>query len=61
MDTALKNISHLAATTSHEARQDLIVQLRKLADSLEDRIGTIHRFGHIVRLELNRIHDTKTV
>ncbi|KAK0712210.1 O-methyl transferase B [Apiosordaria backusii] len=47
MDAALEQVSKLATTADRAARRQLIVSLRKLADSLEDPIGTIHRFGHI--------------
>ncbi|KAK8139994.1 hypothetical protein PG984_000060 [Apiospora sp. TS-2023a] len=35
------------ATTDRARRKDLIVSLRRLADSLEDVTDTIHRFGHL--------------
>ena len=38
-----------AATMDRASRRNLIVALRRMADSLEDTIGTIHRYGHIVR------------
>ncbi|KJZ69766.1 hypothetical protein HIM_10849 [Hirsutella minnesotensis 3608] len=47
MDASLESLGKLAETLSYEGRRSLISNLRKLADSLEDSIGTIHRFGHI--------------
>ncbi|KAI1097619.1 O-methyl transferase B [Jackrogersella minutella] len=36
-----------ATTTDRATRRNFIVALRRMADSLEDTIGTIHRYGHI--------------
>ncbi|KAI0003924.1 O-methyl transferase B [Xylariaceae sp. FL0662B] len=47
MDAALVHITELAAAADSGARLNLITQLRKVADSLEDTTGTIHRLGHI--------------
>ncbi|KAM7191679.1 S-adenosyl-L-methionine-dependent methyltransferase [Rhypophila sp. PSN 637] len=47
MDAIIDQVSKLATTADREARRHLIASLRKLADSLEDPIGTIHRYGHI--------------
>ncbi|KAK6863634.1 hypothetical protein PG995_000162 [Apiospora arundinis] len=41
------NLAQLAATADRATRRNLITSLRRMADSLEDTIGTIHRYGHI--------------
>ncbi|KAI2464675.1 O-methyl transferase B [Annulohypoxylon bovei var. microspora] len=40
-------LTQLAATADRATRRNLIDALRRTADSLEDTIGTIHRYGHI--------------
>ncbi|KAK7741958.1 hypothetical protein SLS62_010853 [Diatrype stigma] len=40
-------LSQLASTADRTTRRNLIVALRRMADSLEDTVGTIHRYGHI--------------
>ncbi|KAK0630990.1 O-methyl transferase B [Bombardia bombarda] len=40
-------LSQLAATADRATRRNLIANLRRMADSLEDTVGTIHRYGHI--------------
>ncbi|KAI9691908.1 MAG: hypothetical protein M1822_007981 [Bathelium mastoideum] len=40
-------LEQLAETADRATRRNLIVALRRMADSLEDTIGTIHRYGHI--------------
>lgn len=45
---ALSNISKLGETADRDTRQNLITELRKTANSLEDDVGTIHHYGHIV-------------
>lgn len=47
----MSQILQLAPSADRFARRNIIDLLRKAADSLEDNIGTIHRFGHIVRSE----------
>ncbi|KAF2963107.1 hypothetical protein GQX73_g10470 [Xylaria multiplex] len=47
MDAILSQISQLASYAGRSARRDIIDSLRKVADSLEDSVGTIHRFGHL--------------
>ena len=42
-------LARLSVTADRTTRRNLIVALRRMADSLEDTIGTIHRYGHIVR------------
>lgn len=46
MEALLAEISKVASTADRTARRSAIDALRKLADSLEDSIGTTHRFGH---------------
>ncbi|KAK8054934.1 hypothetical protein PG993_000161 [Apiospora rasikravindrae] len=41
------SLSQLAATADRATRRNLIVSLRRMADSLEDTTGTIHRFAHL--------------
>ncbi|KAI1386128.1 O-methyl transferase B [Hypoxylon trugodes] len=40
-------LAQLSATADRATRRNLIVALRRMADSLEDTTGTIHRYGHI--------------
>ncbi|GAB1314336.1 hypothetical protein MFIFM68171_04546 [Madurella fahalii] len=40
-------LAQLATTADRATRRNLIVALRRMADSLEDTVGTIHRYGHI--------------
>ncbi|XDG08335.1 hypothetical protein ABKA04_007950 [Annulohypoxylon sp. FPYF3050] len=40
-------LARLATTTDRASRRNLIVALRRMADSLEDTVGTIHRYGHL--------------
>lgn len=40
-----------AITADQAARRNLIVSLRRMADSLEDTTDTIHRFAHLVRAD----------
>ncbi|KAK7941490.1 acetyl-CoA synthetase-like protein [Apiospora aurea] len=41
------SLSQLAATADRATRRNLIVSLRRMADSLEDTTGTIHKFAHL--------------
>ena len=43
------SMRQMSASMDRASRRDLVVALRRMADSLEDTIGTIHRYGHIVR------------
>ncbi|GAP82374.2 putative O-methyl transferase B [Rosellinia necatrix] len=47
MDAVLSQIASLTSGADKYARREIIESLRKAADSLEDTIGTIHRFGHL--------------
>ncbi|KAI1089141.1 O-methyl transferase B [Rostrohypoxylon terebratum] len=47
MDAILSQISQLASSADRHTRRGIIDSLRKAADSLEDAVGTVHRFGHI--------------
>ncbi|KAI0023438.1 O-methyl transferase B [Xylariomycetidae sp. FL0641] len=47
MDTVLSQVLQLASSGDRYARRGIIDSLRKAADSLEDTVGTIHRFGHL--------------
>ncbi|KAK3329995.1 S-adenosyl-L-methionine-dependent methyltransferase [Apodospora peruviana] len=47
METAFDEIAQFATTADRDTRRSLIASLRKLANSLEDTVGTIHRYGHI--------------
>jgi hypothetical protein len=40
-------IRQMSTSMDRASRRGLIVSLRRLADSLEDTVGTIHRYGHI--------------
>ncbi|KAI1206245.1 O-methyl transferase B [Annulohypoxylon truncatum] len=40
-------LAQAAATSDRATRRNLIVALRRMADSLEDSIGTMHRYAHI--------------
>ncbi|KAK8043794.1 hypothetical protein PG994_012632 [Apiospora phragmitis] len=41
------SLSQLAATADRATRRNLIVSLRRMADSLEDSTDTIHKFAHL--------------
>ncbi|KAM7187062.1 S-adenosyl-L-methionine-dependent methyltransferase [Naviculisporaceae sp. PSN 640] len=43
----LSDIGFLGRTADRETRRSLIAALRRTADSLEDEVGTLHRYGHI--------------
>ncbi|KAF3059808.1 Demethylsterigmatocystin 6-O-methyltransferase [Daldinia childiae] len=47
MDAVLSQISQLASSADRYTRRSIIDSLRKAADSLEDTVGTTHRFGHL--------------
>ncbi|KAI0148068.1 O-methyl transferase B [Hypoxylon sp. NC0597] len=47
MDSVLSQISQLASSADRYTRRGIIDSLRKAADSLEDTVGTTHRFGHL--------------
>ncbi|KAI1377949.1 O-methyl transferase B [Hypoxylon crocopeplum] len=40
-------LAEVVATGDRTTRRNLIVALRRMADSLEDTVGTIHKYGHI--------------
>ncbi|KAM7195869.1 hypothetical protein V8F33_006518 [Rhypophila sp. PSN 637] len=44
---AVSDLGLFGKTVDRDTRRDLIAALRKTADSLEDEIGTLHRYGHI--------------
>lgn len=48
MDAALERVRELAATTSGASRQQLAVELYRMAHSLEDSETIVHRFGYLV-------------
>lgn len=52
-------LAQLATTSDRATRRNLIVALRRMADSLEDTVGTIHRYGHIVRCCHNLLRDAR--
>ncbi|KAM7218644.1 S-adenosyl-L-methionine-dependent methyltransferase [Rhypophila decipiens] len=43
----VSDLRHFGKTADRDTRRNLIADLRKTADSLEDEIGTLHRYGHI--------------
>ncbi|RYP14776.1 hypothetical protein DL765_006132 [Monosporascus sp. GIB2] len=47
MESARNQIKLLASTANETTRRGLLVTLRQIADSLEDRNDTIHRFSHL--------------
>ena len=48
VEATLTQLSKLGETADRDTRRNLITQLRMTANLLEDDIGTIHRYGHLV-------------
>lgn len=53
VEAALAQISKLGETADSDTRRNIVVALRKTANSLEDDVDTIHKYGHIVRTLLS--------
>jgi hypothetical protein len=47
MEDIADKINRLAAAADEETKEKLVVMLRKAADSMEPKVVTVHRFGHL--------------
>ena len=53
MEALTKHVEDLAATADAAARQNLLVELRDLAYSIEDPDDTLERIRYLVRIPLD--------
>lgn len=52
MDSILNQINEYAAAATEETRSKLMSSLNQLLLSMESPNDTVHRYGHMVRLQL---------